>query len=295
MFTSVEIPHLAQGQSIADYKRVFLAATATLEKDAQRIACLPLYVNRTAGEKQLAFAAATKDTLDEAFTFLEEFIDGPPCVFSESSRFFDLKPNDITSMDSIRSYYFELLEVSGRAKIPGDTFLKRFLTNIPGGNKIMTEIEDDMKPTMTGEQLLNTFKKIMPKIQKRLSADDSSSQAASDQFVFPVSSTHSVETPPAWAISLQNDVNELRSRMGSSESGFVTDEEPQMFAYQNGGNHGKKKKTGCKICGKKNHNQNTCFKRICENCQGAGHDAEVCPSFRTKRKASTQSKPQRNL
>ena len=67
MFTSVEIPHLQAGQKIADYKKIFLAATATLAKDDQRRACLPLYVDRTEGEKQIAFAAAAEDNLEKAF------------------------------------------------------------------------------------------------------------------------------------------------------------------------------------------------------------------------------------
>ena len=297
MFTSVEIPHLAVGQSIVDYKKVFLSATATLEKDAQRIACLPLYINRTEGEKQIAFAAAAQDTLEKAFKFLEEFIDGVPCVFSESSKFFDMKPKNLKSMDSIRSYYFELLEVSNRADISGDTFLKRFFTNIPGGKKIMTEVESDISPNMSATDLLNMFKKIMPKIQKKISSDDSANLAPEEQFVFPVNSTLSEEAPPAWAISLQKDVNDIRARMGSNESGFVTDDEPQVFNYQRGqgASHGKKKKVGCQICGKKGHKQSNCFKRTCENCQGTGHDAEVCPSYKIKRKAIAQANPRENL
>ena len=282
MLTSVEIPHLAVSQKIADYKRVFLAATATLEKDTQRLACLPLYIHRTEGEKQLAFTAASKDTLEDAFKFLEEFIDGAPCLFTESNKFFDLKPSDPKSMDSVRSYYFELMEISDRADMTSDTFLKRFFTNIHGGKKIMKDVADDIKVDMSSQDLLDLFKKIMPKIKKKLSGDESPTVKAEEQFVFPVSSVHDEETPPVWAINLQNDVNELRSRMGSSESGFVTDEDPLVYAYQNRTNEDKKKKSGCQICGKKGHAQKNCFHRKCENCQGTGHDAELCPSYKRR-------------
>ena len=78
MITSIEIPHLAKGQSIAQFKKVFSAATATL-KPEQQLACLPVYIHRTEGEKQLAFTASEEETLQAAFKFLEDLIDGPPC------------------------------------------------------------------------------------------------------------------------------------------------------------------------------------------------------------------------
>ena len=77
MITSIEIPHLAKGQSIAQFKKVFSAATATL-KPEQQLACLPVYIHRTEGEKQLAFTASEEETLQAAFKFLEDLIDGPP-------------------------------------------------------------------------------------------------------------------------------------------------------------------------------------------------------------------------
>ena len=83
MITSVEIPYLAEGQTISDYRKIFIASTATL--NAKQLRCLPLYIHRTEGERQLAFTAATKASQDEAFKFLEDMIDGSPCVFTESA------------------------------------------------------------------------------------------------------------------------------------------------------------------------------------------------------------------
>ena len=79
MITSIEIPHLADGQKIADYKKNFIASTATL-KDEQRQTCLPVYVHRTEGEKQLAYTVSTKESLNEALKVLEDVIDGTPCA-----------------------------------------------------------------------------------------------------------------------------------------------------------------------------------------------------------------------
>ena len=91
MITSIEIPHLAKGQPIMQFKKVFSAATATL-KPEQKLACLPVYIHRTEGEKQLTFTASEEETLQAAFKFLEDLFDGPPCKFTESTKFFNMLP-----------------------------------------------------------------------------------------------------------------------------------------------------------------------------------------------------------
>ena len=77
MITSMEIPHLAEGQTISNYRKIFIASTATLNAK-QQLGCFPLYIHRTEGERQLAFTAATKASQDEAFKFLEDMIDEVP-------------------------------------------------------------------------------------------------------------------------------------------------------------------------------------------------------------------------
>ena len=84
MNTSVETPHLAERQTISDYRKIFIASTATLNAK-QQLGCLPLCIHRTEGYRQLAFTAATKASQDEASKFLEDMIHGSPCVFTESA------------------------------------------------------------------------------------------------------------------------------------------------------------------------------------------------------------------
>ena len=134
MLSTVEVPHLKPGQKMKDYKRLFKAATVGY-KDNEKLGCLAVYIHRTDGEKELAYQASEKTTLDAAFTFLEELIDGPPCEFLQAEEFFAMKPNG-TSMDAVRSYFFELYEVSKSAKMPTDVFIKRFLSNVLGGKKL---------------------------------------------------------------------------------------------------------------------------------------------------------------
>ena len=103
MITSVEIPHLAEGQTISDYRKIFIASTATLNAK-QQLGRLPLYIHRTEGERQLAFTAATKASQDEVFKFLVDMIVESPCVFTESAKFFNMLPVNAT-IDGLRSYY----------------------------------------------------------------------------------------------------------------------------------------------------------------------------------------------
>ena len=116
MITSVEIPHLAEGQTISDYRKIFIASTAKLNAK-QQLGCFPLYIHRTEGERQLTFTAATKASQDEVFKFLEDLIDESPCVFTESAKFFNMLLPVNTTIDGLRSYYFELQEVAIRAEI----------------------------------------------------------------------------------------------------------------------------------------------------------------------------------
>ena len=92
-----------------------MASTATLNAK-QQLDCLPLYIHRTEGERQSAFTAATKASQDKVFMFLEDMIDESPCVFMESAKFFNMLPVN-TTIDGLRSYYFELQEVALRAEI----------------------------------------------------------------------------------------------------------------------------------------------------------------------------------
>lgn len=273
---AVEIPHIAKGQKIADYKRVY-SATTTLLTDAQKRAYLPVYLNRSEGEKNIAFQAAEKATLDDAFKFLEELIDGSPCIITECEKFFSLKPSSC-STDSIRSYFFQLNEQAKRAEIKADVFIKRFLTNIPGGKKLYKDKKDDITDEMTNAQVITFFKAVLEKLQKRQKAEHDSPDIKTEPFTFQVEEE---EAMPSWARDLQREVGCLRSRMESSESGFQEEDvETQLMYPFQAGNQGKEKKR-CHVCNKTGHLSKSCFKRVCQTCSGTGHDAAMCPSTRS--------------
>ena len=103
-------------------------------------------------KKQLGFTASTKQTLDEAFKFLQDIIDGKPCVITESQKFFSLLPKDLT-MDCIRSFFFELYEIAVRAEMPSAVCIKRFLTIIPGGKRLFIERKYSIKVQMSANDM----------------------------------------------------------------------------------------------------------------------------------------------
>ena len=278
MITSVEIPHLAKGQKIAEYKKVFTAATATL-KPEQQLACLPLYIHRSEGEKQLAFTASEKDTLQNAFKFLEDLIDGPPCKFTESSKFFNLLPAN-TTMEGIRSYFFQLDEIARRADIPSDVLIMRFLTNIPGGKKMFESRKAEIKSGLDTAGVANFFKDSMEKLQRNLAGLEAS---ASESFAFPV---HEEDQVPQWARQLQKDVEDIRLRMTSSESGYG-DEEPEekeAYPFSSDRKFSNKDRPKCDICNKTGHLPASCYQRVCSCCGGKGHDSEDCTSKKNYKK-----------
>lgn len=285
MLTTIEVPKIAPRQKIADFKKAYVAATATL-KDAEKRSCLPLYVCRTQGEKNLAHAAAAKETLDAAFKYLEELIDGAPCQYAESVKFFELSLGGSATMDSIRSYYFELHEISVRAGMPTNAFAMRFLSNIPGGKKFYDSFKDSIKLNMTSDEVTKLFKDMLPKLKKRFEEDDVESPkvAKEEQFVFPVQQ-ETEQRIPHWGMELKNQLTEIRSRMESNESGFgdefVEEEGPEAFAFKkfSDGKGKGKSRVICYGCKQPGHFLRDCKERgKCKKCNGYGHSAYVCPS-----------------
>ena len=299
MITAIEIPHLGSGQKVAKYKKIYKASTATLTA-AQQLACLPVYIHRSEGEKNLAHTAATKSSVDEAFKFLEEIIDGKICVISECEKFFAMVPKD-ASVDSIRGYYFDLLDQADRAEMPSDVFLKRFLSNIRGGKKLFIDNKTTIKSGMTVEALHNFFKDIMDKIQKKAASQEPANTVIkSEPFVFSVQNSQEDSTRmPDWAVELKKEVGDLRTRMQSGESSGMSENEgstfnENVFSFQKkSGNPPRKNQMKCEICSKLGHIRDRCFNRICEKCQGTGHDANMCPSKRNPSQNWKQSSNKR--
>ena len=183
MITSVEIPHLVEGQTISDYRKIFIASTATLNAK-QQLGCLPLYIHRTEGERQLAFTAATKASQDEVFKFLEDMIDESPCVFTGSAKFFNMLPVN-TSIDGLRSYYFDLQEVAIRAEIS-----RGYLLNASSptylGKKLFEDNNAEIDDLNSSIKADNFFKKILAKLKGKCDPAQEKVKVKEEPSVFPV-------------------------------------------------------------------------------------------------------------
>ena len=271
MITSVEIPHLAEEQTISDYRKIFIASTATLS-DKQQLVCIPLYIHRTEGERQLAFTAATK-----AFKFLEGMIDGSPCVFTESAKFFNMLPKS-TTIDGLRSYYFELHEVALRAEISREVFAKRFLTNVPGGKKLFEDHKAEIDDLNSSIKVDDLFKKILAKLKGKCDPAQEKVKVKGEPFVFPVHNHE--EEVLTWGKELMNELGQIRSLVESNgarqnKESAESDEEHLVYAYNRAGNVAMKE---CEICGRFGHLKRSCYQRKCGKCGKKGHNACECRS-----------------
>ena len=182
MITSVEIPHLAEGQTISDYRKIFIASTATL--NAKQLGYLPLYIHRTEGERPLAFTAATKASQDKLFKFLEDMIDESPCVFTESAKFFNMLPVN-TTIDGLRSYFFELQEVAIRAEIS-----RGYLLNVSSptslGKKLFEDNKAEIDDLNSSIKAGNFFKMILAKLKGKCKPAQEKMKVKEKPSVFPV-------------------------------------------------------------------------------------------------------------
>ena len=77
MSVTVLATPLQPGQLIRDWKRSYLSGVALLTA-AQKKDVLPLYVNRSPEEQDIAYEAIKLETVELAIAMLEEFIDGSP-------------------------------------------------------------------------------------------------------------------------------------------------------------------------------------------------------------------------
>ena len=155
------------------------------------------------------------------------------------------------------------------------------------GKKIFDAQQDNIKADMSDADMMTFYKAIQPKLE-RLSTQEFSPKE--EMFNIGSSKPSTRDTPqdkptPSWAVKMQNDIDNLRDKMGNSE----LDSEEELYYNADSKKHNKRF-TKCNICKRKGHKAEQCYKRVCVKCHGMGHDKEKCPSQRYTRPITDNDK-----
>ena len=207
MAQAIEIPKLESGQKVSEWRKTYVAATALLT-EKQKVDLLPVYVNRTAGEREIAFICTEKGTIEEALDELENLVDGAPSRVVLTKKFFDI---DVEGKQlDWKSLFFNLKLEGKKAHIPNDIIFIRFLGLVPGGDKFYEDNSDVVKDGLSEEDMLKMYRKIQPKLERSVVKQPeglvNKQSSTNDEFVFNAESAQvEEETPPKWVSQLQED------------------------------------------------------------------------------------------
>ena len=278
---SIAIPYLKANESIREWSKGYHSATAMFD-DAQRIALLPVYVNRSQGEREIARIAATKSTFNAAIDELELLIDGTSSVISNTKLFFQKEPRSMEAHE-ITACYFEMKVLADKAKIPNSVVLKRFLTFFKQGDAFYKDnaarIDKADKSELTDEEILALVKEVQPKYIK------SGKEAADGK----------IKDEILRFDELKQELSEVKEELyymkqAQGENCESEEDEVMKFGYST---QGKSKPSfrsqACGVCGMYNHVTEKCYKasekkkssnRItwgpCTICGKDNHDTAKC-------------------
>ena len=277
------IPHLAPGQPVKEWRRRYLAATATLNDD-QKKQMIPAYVHRSDGEVLLAEAAITETTLTGALSELEELIDGTPGRVTSVNEFWALKPASQSYTDLV-SYFFLLKSEAELAKVTPDMLLIKFLNAVPEGSKVYDDNAAEIKPDMKEDKVKAIFRIVKDKLtvikKKSTSTYESIPQIKKEREDFDVFVAD--EGIPRWAEELRDGLHNVQGMLGmyqGDEDQDSPDEERMQSVMYNKpnsqGNGAYVNDSKCWICLESGHYANRCRRRKCVRCGNEGHHEKKC-------------------
>ena len=281
------LPHLKAGQTVKEWRILYTAATSTLGEE-QKIGYLPCAVDRDQADQKWAALAAKQVSLKAALDELELRLDGKKTRFAAVADFFNLKPATTVDTRNLSGYFFKALEAGKAAAVTYDVIAVKFLQFIPGGAKLFNKKEKLIKAEMTESDLIQLYDAVKEALAKKCEEN-----AERDE-VFVMN--HEDSPMPMWAKDLIAQVKDLKLSVSPSLASGTTDvcvEEPvkAYFVKKSGRKKAwKADEEPCRICGKANHSEKTCFKRLCGKCSGKGHDADQCATKCSKPGSNTKDR-----
>lgn len=276
------IPHLAPGQLVKDWRRRYLAATATIE-DEQRKQMIPAYVHRSEGEVLLAEAAIGEDTLIKALNELEDLIDGVVGKVARVNEFWALKPISKSYTDLV-GYFFLLQNEAALAEISNDMLLMKYLHAVPDGDKIYESSKESIKADMSEDDVKAIFKIVKHKLEttNKVSHCSRDNVLVKTEKIDKDDVFTAEEKTPLWAAQLQEGMLELREQVENMKGVEYEDsscsENDETNVLYNKSTMKKKKldKWKCWVCHDKGHFSKQCPKRRCLRCGKEGHHEKRC-------------------
>ena len=286
---NISIPSLKKGECVEDWRSSYTASVALLD-DKHAVKLLPIYVNRSPGERVLAEIAAKESSLSSALDKLQTLIDGTTTTFTFMDQFCNSRPTDL-SQSGLTAFFFELAQIGVKAGLESDKIIIRYLNVIPCGRKIFDKFKDEIKAQMDDAACIALLQKFQPMFAKKndepkVSQSLNKAVKEEPQEMFY---TESFTTINEKLTGLQDQLNSLMVQdenvSSDSDSEFDPDDGEEYVFYQKSQN--KFPSLKCPVCNKKGHTASKCFKRICKNCNGRGHDSKICPTKPMNKKNSS--------
>ena len=155
------------------------------------------------------------------------------------------------------------------ANVKNEIIALKFLQHLPVGIKLFSEKEELNKQGMSDSDLTAIFDATNDRLSQK--------KQKTTEVTGTDSGLHLAVEPkpmPKWANDLQARVSALQARLDLTAMDEGVMEEKIFIAKVK--KHGKT----CSICGKTNHTEPNCFKRVCSKCSRKGHNEDTCTSTR---------------
>ena len=228
MSVTVLATPLQPGQLIRDWKRSYLSGVALLTA-AQKKDVLPLYVNWSPEEQDIAYEAIKLETVELAIAMLEEFIDGSPSPYVSTQMFFNAKCPVKPSLVEQTRFFMHLRKLGTDAGFSENIIMSKFLAEIPAGKKLYEDNKAKLIDALTTEESTTLFKEMKTKLEK------SSTQPAAEPMKIKKEQCEGFsveEVVPVWAKELQDDFKFLKNKVEDLVLPDSETEDEESYYYQ---------------------------------------------------------------